>query len=81
MRGVALLPNRRVLPDAKMLHQFRARLDLCLLRRVNRQLLRPLLEGLEPGRPTLAIIDSTDLPAPVNCFKKRLRFSRRGMPL
>jgi len=78
-RRFALLPNRRVLPDSKMLHQFRTRLDLCWLRRVNRQLLGPLLEGLEPGRPTLVIVDSTDLPAPVNSFKKTLLFSRRGM--
>jgi Transposase domain (DUF772) len=78
-RRFAHLPNQRVLPDAKMLHQFRGRLDLCLLRRFNRQLLQPLLEGLDPARPTLAIIDSTDLPAPVNRFKKTLPLSRPGM--
>jgi hypothetical protein len=78
-RRFAHLPNQRVLPDAKMLHQFRSRLDLCLLRRFNRQLLRPLLEGMDPIRPTLAIIDSTDLPAPVNCFKKTLPLSRPGV--
>jgi hypothetical protein len=78
-RRFAHLPNQRVLPDAKMLHQFRSRLDLSLLRRLNRQLLRPLLEGMDPTRPTLAIIDSTDLPAPVNSFKKTLPLSRRGV--
>ncbi len=69
-RRFAHLPNQRVLPDAKMLHQFRGRLDLCILRHINRHLLQPLLEQLDPARPTLAIIDSTDLSAPVNSFKK-----------
>lgn len=69
-RRFARIPNQRVLPDAKMLHQFRGRLDLCILRRINGRLLQPLLEKLDPTRPTLAIIDSTDLPAPVNSFKK-----------
>ncbi len=69
-RRFAHIPNQRVLPDAKMLHQFRGRLDLCILRCINRHLLQPLLEQLDPTRPALAIIDSTDLPAPVNSFKK-----------
>lgn len=77
-RKFARLPNQRALPDAKMLHQFRGRLDLCLLRRFNQQLLLPLLEGLDPDHPTLAIMDSTDLPAPVNSFKKTLAFSQPG---
>jgi hypothetical protein len=78
-RHFARLPNQRVLPDAKMLHQFRSRLELPLLRQFNGQLLRPLLEGLDPARASLAIMDSTDLPAPVNCFKKTLPFSLRSM--
>ena len=69
-RRFARIPSQRVVPDAKMLHQFRGRLDLCILRSINRHLLQPLLERLDPTRPTLAIIDSTDLPAPVNSFKK-----------
>ena len=62
-----------------MLHQFRCRLDLPLMRELNRQLLRPLVEGLDPARSSLAIMDSTDLPAPVNCFKKTVPHSLRGM--
>jgi hypothetical protein len=69
-RKFAHLPNQRVLPDAKMLHQFRDRLDLIVLRQINAHLLRPLLNNLDPSRPTVAIMDSTDLPAPVNSFKK-----------
>src|SRR5215469_4248679 len=69
-RRFARLPNQRELPDAKMLHQFRDRLDLRLLRQLNAQLLRPLLEQADPGRKTLAIMDATDLPAAANSFKK-----------
>jgi hypothetical protein len=69
-RQFARLRNQRELPDAKMLYQFRGRLDLTSLRRVNTQLLRPLLRQLELNRKTVAIMDSTDLPAAANSFKK-----------
>src|SRR5207302_727971 len=72
-RDFAFLPNKRSLPDAKMLHLFRGRLDLIKLRAINAHLLRPLLEGLDPARKTVAIIDSTDLPAGTNPFKKKHR--------
>jgi hypothetical protein len=81
-RDFARLPNKRSLPDAKMLHQFRQRLDLIKLRQINRQLLIPILVDLDPTRKTVAIIDATDLPASTNCFKKKCagphRFTRRG---
>jgi hypothetical protein len=70
-RDFARLPNKRCLPDAKMLHQFRERLDLIKLRQINGQLLMPILAGLDPARKTVAIIDATDLPASTNCFKKK----------
>ncbi len=70
-RKFAHLPNQRVIPDPKMLNEFRARLDLGALRRWNAQLLSPLLDQLDPARLPLAIIDATDLPAPVHAFKKR----------
>ena len=69
-REFARLPNKRVLPDAKMLHQFRDRLDLGQLRGINKQLLLPLLEPLDPQRQMVAILDSTDLPAATNDYKK-----------
>jgi hypothetical protein len=75
-RKFARLPNQRVLPDAKMLHQFRDRLDLIVLRQINTQLLRPMLSSLDVGRHSVAIMDSTDLPAPVNSFKKNANFLR-----
>jgi hypothetical protein len=68
-RRFARLPNQRAVPDPKMLHQFRSRLDLISLRRINGHLLQPLLDQLEPTRKTLAIMDSTDLAA-ANSFKK-----------
>jgi len=69
-RSFARLRNQRELPDAKMLHQFRARLDLTGLRRINEDLLRPLLEGTGSFAKTLAIMDATDLPAATNAYKK-----------
>lgn len=75
-RKFARLPNQRVLPDAKMLNQFRARLDLMLLRKINAHLLSPLLARLDPARPTVAIMDATDLPASCNSFKKINRIRR-----
>jgi hypothetical protein len=64
-----------------MLNQFRSRLDLSILRHVNASLLRPLLEGLDPMLLPLGIMDSTDLPAAVNGFKKRkINHTLRAVP-
>lgn len=79
-RKFARLPNQREIPDAKMLHLFRDRLDLLRLRQINAHLLRPLLSQLEPGRKTLAIMDATDLPAAANSFKKTKRDCPPNMP-
>jgi hypothetical protein len=72
-REFAFLPNKRILPDAKMLHQFRDQLDCIKLRAVNRHLLNPLLEARSSSRKSLAIIDSTDLPAATRRFKKKTK--------
>ena len=72
-RKFARLPNQRKLPDAKMLTQFRSRLDLIQLRQLNAHLLRPLLRQMEPTRKTLGIVDATDLPAAANTYKKTIR--------
>ena len=69
-RRFARLPNRRRVPTASILHEFRERLDVGWLRRINRHLLLPLLDGLAPERPTVALIDSTDLPAATSTYKK-----------
>ena len=72
-RRFAHLHNRRDIPTPKMLHQFRERLPLGTLRSINSHLVRPLIEKLDPNRLTVAIMDSTDLPAAVNEFKKNFR--------
>jgi hypothetical protein len=53
-----------------MLHDFRTRLELTHLRRINESLLKPLLEGTSRFAKSVAIIDSTDLPAATNAYKK-----------
>ncbi len=60
-----------------MLHEFRARLDLWNLRRVNEYLLGPFLEQSAKFPKSLALIDSTDLPAATNGYKKTLRLILR----
>ena len=69
-RSFARLRNRLVLPDAKMLHDFRERLDLAKLRCVNKFLLSPLLEDCDGLAKTVSLIDATDLPAATNAYKK-----------
>jgi|SRR6185436_16167245 len=71
-RDFARLRNRHELPDAKMLHQFRDRLDLIKLRGINARLLEPMLAQCAGFPKTVAIIDSTDLPAATNAYKKNL---------
>jgi hypothetical protein len=69
-RAFARLRNRFNVPDVRMLHEFRAHLDLRHLRAVNESLLKPLLEGTARFAKTVALIDSTDLPAATNAYKK-----------
>jgi len=69
-RTFARLHNRYDVPDVRMLHQFRARFDLTKLRQVNKYLLQPLLEGTARFSKTVSLIDSTDLPAATNAYKK-----------
>jgi len=72
-RSFAWLRNRFSVPDVRMLHEFRAHLDLWNLRRVNQHLLGPLLQESSKFPKTVALIDSTDLPASTNGYKKTLR--------
>lgn len=71
-RAFARLRNRFSVPDVRMLHQFRNRFDLIKLRQVNEYLLQPLLYGTARFAKTVALIDSTDLPAATNAYKKTL---------
>lgn len=70
-RQFARLPNRHAIPDASLLHDFRARLGVSGLRAINTYLLKPLLSPSNLGVKTVALIDSTDLPAATgNNYKK-----------
>jgi hypothetical protein len=69
-RLFARLRNRHDLPDVRMLHDFRTRLQLTQLRGVNEHLLAPLIEGTSRFAKNVAVIDSTDLPAATNAYKK-----------
>lgn len=62
-RRFARLRHRHCLPDAKMLHEFRDRLSLSTLRQLNQHLLEPLIDQVSRFPKTLALMDSTDLPA------------------
>jgi hypothetical protein len=72
-RQFAYLPNRHRVPDVRMLHEFRRRIGVAGLRRVNEVLLTPLLETLPFDRPTITLMDATDLPAADRGFKKNDR--------
>jgi hypothetical protein len=69
-RKFALLPNRHCLPGPSQLHEFRERIGVGGLRRINEYLLTPLLGGLLPERQTIGLIDATDLPAATSAYKK-----------
>lgn len=69
-RRFAHLSHRHHVPDAKMLHQFRDLIGVAGLRHINERLLAGLLDSCVAGRKTVAIIDSTDLPAATNAYKK-----------
>jgi len=69
-RKFAQLPNRYRLPGPSQLHEFRQRIGVRGLRRINEYLLTPLLEGLLPERQAIGLMDATDLPAATSAYKK-----------
>jgi hypothetical protein len=70
-RRFARLSHRQCVPDVRMLHEFRARMGISTLRKINEQLVKPLLGQVVERWDTIAIIDATDLPAACTVFKKR----------
>jgi len=72
-RRFAHLSNQRHLPDVRMLHDFRARLGVSGLRRINDFLRQDLIEQAAGWEQTVALIDATDLPAACRGFKKKKR--------
>jgi hypothetical protein len=69
-RSFARLRHRLRVPGVRILHEFRQTLDPSKLRRINEHLLFPLIEGTAGFAKTVAMIDSTDLPAATNAYKK-----------
>jgi len=70
-RSFARLPNRQLLPNVRVLHEFRQRLTPLTLRAINEELLEEILATCDKERPGIALIDATDLPAATSAFKKR----------
>lgn len=69
-RQFAHLPNRRLLPNPRQLHEFRDRLTPSVLRALNERLVEKLLEAWPHDQPGIGLIDATDLPAATSAFKK-----------
>ena len=72
-RTFAGLRRQSRVPDVRMLHEFRARLGVAGLRRINQHLLRPLVEPYAWREGSVGLIDATDLPAACGGFKKKHR--------
>ena len=69
-RRFARLSHRERVPDVRMLHEFRSYVGVDGLRRINEQLLSPLISPMFERADSIAIIDATDLPASCSHFKK-----------
>jgi hypothetical protein len=72
-RKFAHLRHHDRVPDVRMMHEFRSRVGVDGLRRINARLLEPLLASVFARQDTIALIDATDLPASCSGFKKRAR--------
>jgi hypothetical protein len=72
LRRFAHLPNQEMVPDVRMLHEFRSRLGVGGWRWINDQLVRQVLEIAPLRQKTVTIIDATDLPARTCDKKKRM---------
>ena len=81
-RKFAGLRRQSRVPDVRMMHEFRCRVGVAGLRRINQHLLAPLLAGYLWQPWSVGLIDATDLPAACVGFKKKhraiLRRARRA---
>jgi hypothetical protein len=81
-RKFAGLRRQTQVPGVRVLHEFRRRVGVAGLRRINAQLLTPLLTGYLCQPWSVGLIDATDLPAACVGFKKKhraiLRRARRA---
>jgi len=62
-RQFAGLRRQSQVPGVRVLHEFRARLGVAGLRRINQHLLQPLVESYAWRERSVGLIDATDLPA------------------
>jgi hypothetical protein len=72
-RKFAALRRQSRVPDVRMMHQFRCRVGVAGLRRINQHLLAPLLATYAWQPWSVGLIDATDLPAAGVGFKKKHR--------
>src|ERR1700683_2248739 len=70
-RSFARLSHRERIPDARMLHQFRADVGGGGLRRINNQLQGTLIQRAARWPHAVALMDATDLEAACDGFKKK----------
>ena len=80
-RRFAGLSHRHRTPDVRMLHDFRAAFGVSGFRCVNDVLVMSLLEHLDASRKSIAVIDSTDLPASTSDKKKTGAAGPLGEPI
>jgi hypothetical protein len=71
-RTFAKLSHRQRVPDVRMLNEFRARLGVMGLRRINDQLRGEFIKEAARWPHAVALIDATDLEAACNGFKKKI---------
>lgn len=70
-RKFASLRRQTQVPGVRVLHEFRARLGVAGLRRINAQLLQPVIDHYAWRERSIGLIDATDLPAACVGFKKK----------
>jgi hypothetical protein len=72
-RKFAGLRRQTQVPGVRVLHEFRGRMGVSGLRRINNHLLTPLLDAYLWQPWSVGLIDATDLPAACVGFKKKHR--------
>lgn len=80
LRRFAHLRNERLVPDVRMLHEFRMRAGVRGLRAINDHLVQQILTIAPLWDKTVGLIDATDLPARTRDKKKRVGTGAHNEP-
>ena len=72
-RSFARLAHRQRVPDVRMLNEFRARVGVSGLRKINDHLRQSLIQQAARWPHAVALMDATDLEAACSGFKKKTR--------